>query len=83
MLTLYRIWAAEVAENRYLNSVKSTEASVSVTTRTKSRKLPGRSGMVEASMTSVLAPTSANSDTSRSRSKFMLAPLVTATTQWS
>lgn len=45
-----------------------------------SEKAPGRSGMVLASMASCLAPTSASSDTSRRRSKFMLAPLVTATT---
>mmetsp|Transcript_31551 Transcript_31551/g.74997 ORF Transcript_31551/g.74997 Transcript_31551/m.74997 type:complete len:206 (+) Transcript_31551:264-881(+) len=52
-------------------------------TRTKSMKLPGRSGMVEASITSIFAPTSASSDTSRRRSKLMLAPLVTATMRWS
>ena len=47
---------------------------------TKRLKAPGSSGMLVAIMTSRRAPTSARSLTIRSRSKFMLAPLVMATT---
>ena len=45
------------------------------------RKAPGRSGMVTANTASRDSPISARSDTKRSRSKFMLAPLATATSE--
>ena len=45
----------------------------------KSRKAPGRSGIVTPKSASRASPTSARSATKRSRSKFMLAPLRIAT----
>jgi hypothetical protein len=64
----------------YLNSVTLRLPLPPVAALTNSLNAPGRSGMVVAIMTSVLAPRSASSDTRRNRSKLMLAPLVTATT---
>ena len=46
----------------------------------KPLKEPGLSGIEVASMASLSAPMSASSETSRSRSKFMFAPLVITTT---
>ena len=63
----------------YLNSVTWMSVSPSAAS-TKARKAPGCSGMVTANMASRLAPMSASSETRRRLSKFMLAPLVTATT---
>mmetsp|Transcript_18219 Transcript_18219/g.45957 ORF Transcript_18219/g.45957 Transcript_18219/m.45957 type:complete len:280 (+) Transcript_18219:1106-1945(+) len=71
--------ARSPALKRYLNSVTGMEPPA-VATSTNSRNAPGRSGMVVVSVASVVAPTLANSATSLRRSKFMLAPDVTATT---
>lgn len=64
----------------YLNSV-IWRTELSRATSQKSLKDPWRSGMVVASMASLRAPTPASSVTRRSLSKFMLAPLVTATAE--
>ncbi len=66
------------AAHLYLNSViwMSVPSSAAAT---NAANAPGRSGMLVAKMASARAPTLASSATSARRSKFMLAPLVTAT----
>mmetsp|Transcript_30774 Transcript_30774/g.68187 ORF Transcript_30774/g.68187 Transcript_30774/m.68187 type:complete len:255 (-) Transcript_30774:1008-1772(-) len=73
-------WAGSPAEYLYLNSVTGMSTPALASTLMKSRKAPGCSGMVVVRVASVRAPTLASSETRRSRSKLMLAPLVTATT---
>lgn len=63
----------------YLNSVTDCEVSERAVSM-NALKDPGLSGMEVASMASLNAPMSASSETSRSRSKFMFAPLVMTTT---
>ncbi len=63
----------------YLNSVTDWLVSARAVSM-KPLKEPGLSGMVVASMASFKAPMSASSETKRSRSKFMFAPLVITTT---
>ena len=63
----------------YLNSVIWMSVSAKATSM-KFLKEPVHSGMVVTKIASCLAPTAARSATMRSLSKFMFAPLVTATT---
>ena len=68
--------------NLYLNSVTDWLVSARAVSM-KPLKEPGLSGMVVASMASFKAPMSASSETKRSLSKFMFAPLVITTTVFS
>mmetsp|Transcript_10581 Transcript_10581/g.16928 ORF Transcript_10581/g.16928 Transcript_10581/m.16928 type:complete len:207 (-) Transcript_10581:1452-2072(-) len=75
--TLYSTAASALSLMRYLNSVKLTSVPTSSTKRLND---PLVSGMMLSSVASVLDPESASCDTTRRRSKFMLAPDVMATT---
>mmetsp|Transcript_6086 Transcript_6086/g.15510 ORF Transcript_6086/g.15510 Transcript_6086/m.15510 type:complete len:299 (+) Transcript_6086:433-1329(+) len=75
--TLYSTTALVLEFLRYLNSVKLTSAPTSSTNRLND---PFSSGITLTSVASCFNPPSASCDTTRSRSKFMLAPDAIATT---